>query len=281
MLDRISLYVFLVVLIFISGISSLGFAGTVGNPANIDAPGGAGVFSMRQDKNFAIKTGFDAEFLFDRNINADASTKVEFTSGEWYMTKLSYVMFNRVEPYVKLGMVHMKAKWTEAGSEIKLESDTGFAWGLGAKVLLCEFKRPKIKILTDGFYRTADLDADKGYRDGSKVSLNVDQSRFTVREWQIALLASTEIDVGGSGREEVLGVSTMIPYAGVKYSDINGRLRLLREQGDFNNPGKIKSDQIFGLFAGCDFVGPNSVSLNVESRFIDELALTAGLAILF
>ena len=102
-----------------------------------------------------------------------------------------------------------------------------------------------------------------------------------IREWQVALLAATEIDISGSGREEVLGVSTIIPYAGVKYSDLNGRLRLSWTSGNYNNPGKIDAADNVGVFAGCDFVGPNSVSLSLEGRFVDETAITAGLAVLF
>lgn len=281
MLKRTNLLIFLGIFIFLLNISFRVFAGTVGNTATIDGPKGPGIFSLKKDRNISIKSGLDFEFLFDRDIKANAASNTELTSAEWYMAKISCVMFNRVEPYLKLGIAHMKARWTEAGSEVKLESDTNFAWGFGSRVLIWEFERPRIKIISDAFYRIADLDAEEGYSAGAKVSMDTSKSRFLIREWQIALLAATEIDISGPGREDFLGVSTIIPYAGVKYSDINGRLRLTWTSGNYNNPGEIESDNIFGLFAGCDFVGPNSVSLNLEGRFIDETALTAGLAVLF
>jgi hypothetical protein len=281
MISRARLSILLLVLVIILNTSCLGFAGTVGNASDINAPKGKGVFSLRQDKNITIKMGLDCEFLFDRDIDANAATNAKITSGEWYMTKISYLMFDRFQPYVTLGMAHMKAKWTELGSEVKLESDTNFAWGLGAKAFIYEFESPKIRILTDGFYRVADLDAEEGYSGGSKVTFDTSASRFLIREWQIALLATTEIDVSGSGREEVLGISTIIPYAGIKYSDINGRLRLTQSAATYHNPGTIESDDIFGIFVGCDFVGPNSILVNLEGRFLDETALTAGVDVLF
>ena len=269
------------IFVFVLIAPCLSFAGTVGNSAMISSQKGAGLFSMRRDKNIPIKVGFDAEFLFDRDLHANASSNAELTGGEWYMAKISYTMFNRFEPYVKMGIAHIKARWTEAGADAQLESDSNFAWALGGKLLVWQFDGPRIQILTDGFYRVADLDAEEGRYDGSVATLNTASSRFEVREWQIALLAATEIDVGGPAREEVLGITSIVPYAGLKYSDIGGRLRLVHNSGLYNNPGEIESDKNFGMFVGCDFVGPNSVLLNLEGRFIDETAMTAGLEVLF
>ncbi|MCM8782523.1 MAG: hypothetical protein NC828_05690, partial [Candidatus Omnitrophica bacterium] len=75
--------------------------------------------------------------------------------------------------------------------------------------------------------------------------------------------------------------SRLIPYAGIKYSDINARLRLVTSEGGTFNPGEVESDHNVGIFAGCDILGTSSVLLNIEGRFIDETALTTGLAVLF
>ncbi|MBI4335716.1 MAG: hypothetical protein HY589_03565 [Candidatus Omnitrophica bacterium] len=257
------------------------YAAAVGNTADTGSPKGPGLFTLRQDKDIPIKVGGDLEFVFDRDIDASSATDAEISSAEWYMAKISYVMFNRIEPYVKLGVAHMKTRWTEAGANVKVESDTNFAWGVGGKVLIWDFKTPKLKLITDGVYRIADMDVEDADSGGSKVNLDTAASRFLIREWQVSLLAATEIDVAGPSREDFLGISTIVPYAGIKYSDINGRLRVNYTSGNFNNPGTIESDSKFGVFAGCDFVGPNSVSLNVEGRFLDETALSTGLSVLF
>lgn len=282
LINKRDIFSVLIIGIIILAIPIVGFAGTVANPASPNIPKGAGVFSLKQNKNVSIKTGFDLEFLFDRDIHANAATNTELTSGEWYMGSISYTLFDRFSPYVKLGVAHLKVKWTEAGKEAKLESDTNFAWGLGGKLLIWEFQKPKIKFISDGFYRVADLDGEEGRWDGSKVTLDTAKSRFLIREWQVALLAATEIDLSGPDKEDILGISKIVPYIGGKYSDINGRIRQTLTNGDYQNPGKIEAEHNYGAFVGCDLVGPNdAVLLNMEGRFIDETALTVGLLVLF
>jgi len=269
-------------LILLLSLPIIGFTAPVGNPATTDVPKGPGVFSMKQDKNLSIKTAVDFDFLFDKKIHADAATNTKFTSAQWYMVRLSYGMFNeRVEPYIKLGMAHIKSQWTEGATDIKLESDNGFAWGLGTKALIYNLEKPKVKFIGDLFYRMADLDVEKGYVAGTQVTPTKSKSKFAIREWQFALLAATEIDVSGSGRTEALGVSKIVPYAGIKYSDLSGRLRLTQSDATFFNPGKLEAEHNIGIFAGCDILGTDSVLLNVEGRLIDETALSAGMAVLF
>jgi len=282
---KFSVLFLLVIFGFIISICSTGYAGTVGNPAGLHAPDGTGIFSLKKDKKVEVKTGVDIEFLLDKDVEADAATSTTFTSGEWYMARLSYVMYDIVEPYVKFGAAHFKATWDESGSPAaRLESDTNFAWAIGAKFLIWEIKKHKIQFLGDAMYRVADLEPDQAYLGGATIpnpSFDPAASRFFVQEWHLALMAAAELDITGSSREDIWGVTSIIPYAGLRYADFNGRLRITRANGSFLNPGEIENEHKFGLFAGCDFVGPNSTSVNFEGRFIDETALTAGMAIMF
>ncbi len=265
-------------------IPSIGFAGTVGNPSGTDIPKGSGVFSLKQDKNISLKVAADFDYVLNRDLHASAATKTKIKNGSWSMVKLYYTMFNgRVEPYFQFGTVKLKAKWSEPGADVELESDNTMGWGLGTKALLWSMQKPKVNFVGDIMYRMANLDPSEGSVAGSKVGLDSAKSAFLIREWQLALLASTEIDVGGEGsdREEILGISKLVPYAGIKYSDVNGRLRLQRSDAVYFNPGTIDSERNFGIFVGCDILGTGSLSLNVEGRFIDETAFTGGMALLF
>lgn len=272
-----------VIIIVMLIIPAAGFCATVGNPVSPDSPKGAGVFSLKQSKNLAIKGGGEVELVFSRDFkgNGLSVSKAEITSAQWYMGTISCTMFDRFSPYVKLGTAHLKAKWIEAGKDVKLESNTDFAWGLGGKVLIWDFKKPQIKLISDAVYRVAELKADKGTAGASSISLDKSRSPSVLREWQIALLAAGEFDVTSNRNEEVLGISTILPYIGLKYSDISGRFKLETSSGDFYNPGKIESDKNVGIVFGLDLVGPNSVSLTLEGRLIDEEAFTGGLTVLF
>ena len=104
------------------------------------------------------------------------------------------------------------------------------------------FENVNIKLLTDGFYRVADLDAEVGHFDGSRIILDQSRSRFFIREWQIALIAATEIDLAAPQFREALGVTHVVPYIGVKYSDVSGRLRQQWTASSmFQNPGVFES----------------------------------------
>lgn len=273
-------------IIIFFGISTLviniSLAGTVGNTATVADPKGEGVFSLKKNRNFAIKVGVDTEFVFDRDLKASDASSAQFSEAQWYMGKIGCVLFNRVEPYVKFGYAHMVAKWNEVGADAKLESNTGFAWSLGSKVLVWDFEKPNLRLIADGYYRIADLNAEQGFYDGRTLAIEPGSSRFFIREWQISLIAATDIEVSTMSKgSDFLGVTRIVPYAGVKYSDISGRLRTIWQgNSNYNNPGKIESKHKFGIVAGCDFVGPNSISVNLEGRFIDETALTAGLQML-
>ena len=275
------LLVCLGIFIIVLGVSLVGFAGTVGNPASPDTLKGAGVFNLKQSKNIPIETGVDVEILFDRDIKGDKASSAKFDSGQWYMAKIAFTMFDRIEPYVKLGAAHLEATWKATDMsdiEAKLESDTGFAWGLGAKALIWDFKQPKIKLISDGFYRVADLDGHKGKLHSAPATIDTSKSKIAISEWQIALLAATEIDMAKSEA----GISKLVPYIGVKYSDMRGALKLVTPAGSEYRVADMKADNNFGIVVGTDLVGSNdSFSVNLEGRFIDETAMTIGLAVLF
>jgi len=40
---------------------------------------------------------------------------------------------------------------------------------------------------------------------------------------------------------------------------------------------KLNSENVFGVFFGCDILPMDKLSLNIEGRFIDETAVSAGL----
>jgi hypothetical protein len=194
-------------------------------------------------------------------------------------------MFDRVEPYVRFGSAHLKARWTDTGggAQVAMDTSSGFAWGLGIKALVYEFKAPKIRLICDGSYRATELDPYKGYLDSHETAITKKSSRFVIREWQAALLVSTETPLPDmfNGFEDLKGYK-LAPYAGIKYSDISGRLRMVTaDTGTVYHPDNIKADKNIGIVFGCDLVGDDYVSLNIEGRFIDETAISTGLAMLF
>ena len=256
----------------------------VGNTASVDTLHGQGAFSLKETRNISIDTSFDTDFIFARDLSARDATNAKIENSEWYMTKIGCRIFDRFEPYASLGGAHLKAKWTGNGSTTSTEMDTstGFAWGLGLKALIYEFMGPKIKIIGDGSYRTTDLNPYKGYLDGQATSIDKLSSSFVLREWQASILASGEIELGPLTSLNALNGYKLSPYGGIKYSQVNGRIRLTTTDGSVYHPDEIESRRNVGIVTGFDITAPgDNLSFNLEGRFIDEDALSAGLSLLF
>ena len=273
------------ILIFAFAFSSAAYASEIGNPGAVNTLHGKGVFSLKEDRNVPIEASVDVDFILNRDLTAGDVTKTALRTSEWYFLKIGYTMFNRIEPYVRLGGAHLKARWTDTdtGTQVAMDTSSGFAWGLGIKTLVYEFKSPNIKLICDGSYRTTKLDPYKGYIDSHETTITKTASRFVIREWQAALLASTETPLPDMFNYfEDLKKYKLSPYAGIKYSEISGRLRMFEtDTGAIYHPDNIKADKNIGIVVGCDLVGDDYVSLNIEGRFIDETAVSTGLAVLF
>jgi hypothetical protein len=261
-------------------------ASTAGNTAGVNPLNGKGIFSLRETRNIPVEGGFDVDVILDRDFDAGDVTNARFQTSEWSMARIGCRVVDRLEPYVRLGWAHLKVEWKDSasGTKVAMSSKSDFAWGVGVKALIYEFKRSRIKISVDGCYRTADLDAENGYFDDNKTAINTKESRFVIREWQAALLASGEIDLGAKLSEiEALRDYKLCPYGGLICSAISGRLRLVRsDTGEIYHPHNIKADKSVGIVAGFDVVAPdNSTAFNFEGRFVSETALSGGLSLLF
>lgn len=266
-----------VCLLFVFVSTSDCFSSTAGNPSTLNVPGGDGVFSLKKDSKKTIKVGVDLSFNFARDLDGEYSNS-KLGSGKWYMAKASYRATERIEPYVLLGIANLRAQWEQSSQVIYLESSTGFGWGAGTKVFIHEFPKSGVKLLGDASFKMADLGVHVGKVSDAAIALDATSSDFLIREWQVAFIVAHEMEVASG---EVWGVYGMVPYVGLKYSDVSGRLKQTNSAGVTRNLGNLSSSRKVGVFAGCDFLGAENVLLNIEGRFMDEEAMTLGMLVLF
>ena len=66
---------------------------------------------------------------------------------------------------------------------------------------------------------------------------------------------------------------------GVKYSDSDGEGRAATR--GITIIENLDADDNFGVFVGADIILIDSISVNVEGRFVDEEALSVGCAVRF
>jgi len=258
-----------------------GFAATVGNSLDLDVPERSAI--LRQEviegtldeceQAVKIKASFDMEFVFNKDLHVNNDLKGAELKGQWYTGKLGLTLFNRVEPYVKIGTSNLDVKWKQGAQEIEVDADYGFAWGGGLKVNIWEFENLGIRLTGDAQYRTTEPDVTEITVNSSIVKDS--GAKFRVDEWQAGLFMSKKFEIPLK-----LQSIYVVPYTGVTYADSNVDV-------SFNNsdmPGAdfslfdANNKKLYGFVLGCDIVPAmgSSFIYSLELRLVDEVALSLG-----
>lgn len=233
-------------------------------PVAVEAASIGGVETQGQGK-FSI--GFDQEFVFDRDIGhkSGSFTAIDLPAVDWKegeidkmsrtMVKASYGLLDNLDVYLKLGIVNaeMKAKMIDAGTEkiFTAKIDNAFAWGVGLKASY-EFNEDWLLGVDLQHHLRHKYDARCTYP--GRADWDVD---YFFYEWHLAPYIAKRIE-------------NLVPYFGVKYSDL--RIKLEKDADNV----MLEADNNFGVFLGTDYKVDDVWSLNLEARFIDEIAISFG-----
>ena len=269
------------VIISMSCVVNPGFTATIGNPLDLDVPERSAV--LRQEviegtldeveQAVKIKASFDMEFVFDKDLHVTSELNGAELKGQWWTGKLGLTLFNRVEPYVKIGTSDLEVKWKHSAQTIEVDADSGFAWGGGLKANIWEFENSGIRLTGDMQYRITEPDATTITVNGTSVK---DQgATFKVDEWQASLLVSKKFEIPLK-----LQNIYAVPYAGVTYADSNVDVSFI----DPNSPATdyslfdANNKKLYGFVLGCDIVPSlgSSFIYSLELRLVDEIALSLG-----
>ncbi|MBN1794277.1 MAG: hypothetical protein JW844_04880 [Candidatus Omnitrophica bacterium] len=218
-----------------------------------------------------FKGALDLEFVLDKEFSTSTEvTDAKLDDGQWYMAKVSYAVNERIEPYLTFGVANLNYKWNNSGTPVEVDSDSSFAWGVGSKLELWKFKDYGMKLYADFQYRETEPDLDSIQISGTGETGT--ETEFKVREWQRSLLVSKELDryVGGLGYR-------FIPYAGLTWSDTDINLHFVNNSAVYDLYHAGNKNKV-GFVAGCDVLPEDAAAyaFNLETRFIDEFAITAG-----
>ena len=226
-----------------------------------------------------VAVGFDSAFIFDRDLkfksasglSAAADVKeVEIDKGYQIMLKSSYGLLDNLDVYVKLGTadydvdaaIYNKNTGVKDSSE-EINTSTDFAYGFGLKgsydlteiwLIGCDLQylmsKHKTKI-AETTIATGEIESTT-YKSG------------TFQEWHIAPYVGYR-------------AGNFLPYLGVRYSDVKLSMKSPADSG-WTDDHKYEADDNFGVFLGTDYKMGETCSLNLECRFIDETAMSAGIS---
>ena len=213
------------------------------------------------------EVGLLVEAGYNYREDDDGDAEVELTTFEG---KLGVVLDDKYIIYGLLGSAKYEEEYTTLGSNLRVETEDTMLYGFGATLIFyeTELENSTLRVGMDGKWRTVDFDIEKVVINGVSYSIpsgSVTALSLELTEWQFAVATSLEWQ-------------KLVPYIGVKYSNVEGTSSITISGITYENTGD-ESD--VGIFVGCDVLVTDSMSINVEGRFIDEEAITVGCAVRF
>lgn len=278
-------FVLFLLMVAIFGVRDAAFAATVGNPLDLDIPRVSAVLRQEvidealdeYEEIVKIKASLDMELLFNKDLNATSEVSKARLEGQWFMVKLGTTLFNRVEPYIKIGTCRLDVTWTQNNmTDIEVASELSnysFAWGGGVKGIIWDFDDWGVRLTGDAQYRKTQPDVDKASVGNiGTIDPNVD---FEIEEWQTSIILSKKFEL--PLRQQDIYI---VPYTGLSLSDSTVTAKVT----NLSNPAQdwtlfdANNDSIYGFILGCDIMPAltSSFIYSVELRLISETALTLG-----
>lgn len=216
-----------------------------------------------------FRIGYEGDFVADGRMEQYDQGKGRVDTYEQWTNSGTFTLniLNRLDMYAVFGSSRTKADWrfedliTETVHRIELETKYSFLWASGARAILCEWGHASLGLggrYSACHYQPAWLTSDGG-------SVDVAGSHFFWEEWQINLDLAYKIDL-------------FTPYVGVKYS--NARTHLtdfeISISESLTGANSFKNRLPVGLYVGCTLSTGKYFMLNLESRVIDEEAISVS-----
>ncbi len=257
---------YLVAALMVIGMAGMVYASPVGLTSEADATEAKWSY-----EDITISAGLIGDFIDNRKINLPGG-KFELDA---IFTRIGMHLIDRINIFLDVGQARemsYKAEVNAQNVEVTYDYDDDIIFGGGVNALIYRWDNG-LEIGGSLSFRQADLELTSATIDGTgydKTALDsVRTGDYT--EWQAAL-------------ELAYRVEYLIPYIGMKYSDVevDGDVTLATIQ--YNASGANASQNV-GVFAGLtivpEFGDSNQIAINIEGRAIDEDAWTAGVSYKF
>lgn len=245
----------------LSVLDTSSYAGYVGSPSRV-------FISEDDEKVYSIFVEGVTDIVYDRRPKFQAEeARIEFygaTAGLAY--KDTFLL------YAGAGAARVEEAFNTRNTKVRWESDHGFTWLAGGsaklyKKELKDFYKSKLLIDLDIQYRNTDLDVDTISMDSTEYDLphsEITYASMEYNDWHVAVACGLDME-------------RFSPYAGIRYSDFESCLRLIRS-GVLYEKDNAEADDNFGVFIGAGFKAPGSLYAGVEASFIDQESISASLS---
>lgn len=226
-----------------------------------------------------MKWGVTVEdnFIFDKDIELGSNdSKFDLENINQIYAKLSLGVTQYFNLYVKLGASEggeISRKYSDTGDTVDVDTDFGFLWGVGTTAVteIGGAYGERWKAGLDLQFNTWNSDADSVTRNGGSTT-NV-SGEIENYEVQITPFITREFAVEQMGWY-------VNPYLGVVinlfWTQTDGQIKYTQSGTTYDTSWSLKGDDNIGILLGTDIEITQNFALNVEGRFIEETAITAG-----
>ena len=235
--------------LMVIGFAGAAYAAPVGLTSEADATSAEWAYN-----DVTASIGFIGDSL-ERNIDMDSGN----FEASVYAARLGLNITEKFNIYVDLGQAQdMEISAMIKGETIKYDFDDDFLWGIGGNALIYRWD--------NGLEVGVKADVDSQQYDRVDLT-NVKDGEYS--DWHLACELAWKTEY-------------LIPYVGVRYSDIEVD-GYFEEGGEAKDASGKNSSENVGAFVGLTITpkvegSPKSeqISINVEGRFIDEEAFSVG-----
>ena len=259
---------YLLTALLVLGCAAMVYAAPVGLTSDADLKEA----ELWADKNIGISASFIYDAVSQRSIDID--------SGEFEMTallaRIGVSVLDRFIVYIDVGQAQdMQFKYVILGEAYTADFDDEAIFGIGANVLIYRWD--------NGF----EVGASASYR---QADMNIERVAIDTNTYQKSALTSIqngELTEAQAAIEVAYKTEYLVPYVGIKYSDIEVDSKFTVGGAERNASGR-NSQQVVGAFAGLTIMPvldgvekSENVTINIEGRFIDEEAVSVGFSYQF
>jgi len=252
---------------------SLVYASPVNIPTSISSKEGAFLSNEdRQNMGAGKEEEVDvsASFVFDNLSERKMKDYSAKAQANFFAGKLAVTLIDTFDIYALFGgMSNAEYKGIAADSDVKLNLEDKFMWGVGLSTIVYEWENSGFALFADGNYRSIqDIDLESATIDGTEYQKpDILDVSAKWQEWQFAFGVSKKFKY-------------FIPYVGGKYSDVKAGAKAT-VSGTTYDAGNTKSKNKVGLFIGASIVPTKGIFIDLQGRFIDEQAFSVTATLKF
>lgn len=217
--------------------------------------------------DYSLRVGFSADHISDRHMRIDESSDKSHLEAAImsHTADVTLSMYNRFDLFGRFGVANFVARQNHTTSDFELRTARdSFIWALGGRVVIYNWDFTTLSAFGEYSHFKADVtDVILG-----SISSGYTSSRATVRDWNVGIALSHEIDYAA-------------PYIAVKYSDAHVNFTNSTISSPSYGLKKMASRNHVGAVVGCTFMAGKKLDLSVEGRLFDETAMALVGAVRF